>query len=326
MKKIIIVLLLLAAILFPLHAQKVANYVYKLDNGVVVKMEQDWANVWVSQKQEAFAAGEQPQSVNISIRTLGELVKPSGSVFKLTSAGKDVRMKDAAPGTYDLKITSALSGKPGSLSIDITGIVVKPKMKTTVSVTIYEYQILIEETPGTNKGLAFYESKVMRYKGNSEQNLNRGIPTFYAKGAHDKKLTPDEATNDVSGKIKPGTYDVLITIDVSGKRQKIWLENFTLKADINYKITTNLNGGEIIYTGLTKNVKALHMYPYGTADRLQNVAKPDKASEIIVYDPATSLFVCPPGNYDVLVDINNGAKYEWKKNIVVTTGARKDVK
>jgi hypothetical protein len=203
---------------------------------------------------------------------------------------------------------------------------VKPKMKTTVTVTLYDYQINIEEAAGANKGLAGYDSKIAWYKGNVDQTLKAGVPSFYAKGAHDKKLVADATINDISGKIKPGTYDVLISIDISGHNQKVWLENFTMKADVNYKITTNMNAGTITYAGITRDVKKLHLYPAGTADRLQGVAKPDKASEVISYEPASSTFACPPGSYDVLLIIGNGTKNEWKKGVVVRTGARTDIK
>lgn len=318
MKNSCIILSFLTVLISPLQAQKVSSFSYKLDNGIVVKMERNWANIWVQQRQDAFAPSEQPQSVVVNIRAMGDLTK--GSVIKLTSAGKDVKMKDAAPGTYDLKITSSLSGKPGTITFDVNGIVVKPKMKTTVSITIYNYQINIEETQAANKGLAYYESKINRFKGNTEQKLNKGIISFYTRDSHDKKITPDEPATDFNGKIKPGKYDVLITIEISGNVQKIWLENFTMKPDFNYKITTNLNAGEISYSGVARDVKKIHMYPAGIADRQQGTAKPDKTTEIISYEPATSQFACPPGTYDVIISFGNGARYEWRKNIVVRTG------
>ncbi len=324
MKYSIIVLSYFAILIMPLSAQKVSNYSYSLDNGIVVKMERDWANVWVQQRQDAFTASEQPQSVVVNIRAFGDLIK--GSVFKLTSAGKDLRMKDAAPGTYNLKITSPLSGKPGKIAFDVDGIIVKAKMKTTVSVTIYDYQINIDESQGVNKGLAYYESKVNRFKGNTEQSFNKGIPTFFVTGSHDKKIAPDELLAENYGRIKPGKYDLLNTIDVSGNTQRIWLENFTLKPDINYRIIINLNAGEITYAGGLKDVRKIHMYPAGIADRQQGAAKPDKNVEIIAYEHAVSKFACPPGNYDVLLNIGNGSKYEWRKNIVVRTGTRAIVK
>ena len=90
-----------------------------------------------------------------------------------------------------------------------------------------------------------------------------GIPSFYAKGKHNKPIPPDESTNNTSGKIKPGTYDVLISIGISGQAQKVWLENFTMKPDVNYMIAANLNGGVIIYTGGNKLIKNMHLYPAG---------------------------------------------------------------
>lgn len=325
MKKVIILLFFLALLTIPLLSQTVSNFNYKLDNGIIVKMERAWSHEWVQQRQDPVA-GTEATSVTVKVITMGDLTLPQGTVYKLTSGGKDVRMKDAAPGTYDLKITSKLSGKPGTISFDVKGIVVKQKMKTTVNVTIYNYQFNIEETPGTNKGLAYYESVISRYKGNTEQNLNLGIPSFYAKGAHDKKITPDESTGDTKGKIKPGTYDVLITLDIAGNVQKMWLENFVMKPDKNYKITTNLNAGEITYAGINREVKQLHMYPAGTADKMQGAAKRDASKEFITYDKALLKWACPPGTYDVLLNIGNGVKYEWRKNVVLRSGTRTDVK
>jgi hypothetical protein len=323
MKKLIILLLFHALFILPLLSQTISLSTYKLDNGIAVKMERDWTHEWVQQRQDPVTGTETP-SVIVNIRTMGELTL--SSVTKLTGGGKDVRMKDTPPGTYNLKITSKLSGKPGTIIFDINGIVVKPKMKTTVTVTIYNFQINIEETSGVNKGLASYESNINRYKGNTEQNLNTGVPSFYAKGVHNQAITPDEATSATSGKIKPGTYDVLITVTISGNIQKIWLENFTMKPDINYKITTNLNAGEINYAGITKDVKALHMYPAGTADKQQGAAKPDKSIEIIGYDKPALYYACPPGTYDVLIEIGNGTKNEWRNGVIVRTGMKTQVK
>ncbi|MGQ9621357.1 MAG: hypothetical protein ACUVTX_10300 [Bacteroidales bacterium] len=300
------------------NAQKVTSIVYRLDNGITVKMERAWSRVWVQQTQAAFSASEQPQSIVVNIRVMGELTK--GHTFKLTSGNKEVRLKDAAPGIYDLRVTSALSGKPGNIVTDISGVVVKPKMKTTVNVTIYDYQINIEESPLTSKGLASWDFKINRYKGNNDQNFNQAQPVFYAKGVRDKSLTPNETSGKNTGKIKPGTYDVLVTIEIPGYNQKIWFENFAMKADINYKVTINMNAGEIMYGGVLKDLTKMHLYPSGTADRMQGVAKPDKSQEFLVCEPPASKFPCMPGTYDVLLNIGNGKKYEWRKGIVIRTG------
>jgi hypothetical protein len=324
MKKLIILFLFQAILVVSIMAQTVASFNYKLDNGIVVKIdERNWTHEWVQQRQDPVT-GTETTSVTVNVRTMGDLTQ--STVFKLTSGGKDIKMKDASPGTYDLKMTSKLSGKPGSFILDIKGIEVKPKMKTTVNVTIYNYQINIEETPVTNKGLATYESLIYRYKGNGEQNLNWGIPAFYAKGAHDKKIAPDEQISDIKGKIKPGTYDMLITLDIAGYIQKIWLENFAMKPDINYRITTNLNAGEITYAGVNREVRQFHLYPAGTADKQQGAAKRDIPKEFITYDKALFNYACPPGTYDVLLNIGNGSKFEWRKGVVVRSGTRTDVK
>jgi hypothetical protein len=324
MKKHGLTLIAAAVFILPSIAQKAVNYTYKLDNGITVKTEKAWSQVWIQQQHEAFKQGEEKVSVAVNVRTMGDLTKETTT--KLSSAAKEAKLKDAAPGTYDLKITTHLTGTPGTITFDAPGITVKPGMKTNVSITVYDYQVTITESPSAAGGLAGYESQISRFKGNTEQNLNWGIPSFYAKGMRDKKITPDQPASDYSGKIKPGAYDLLITVEIAGKPQKIWLENFTMKADVLYKINTNLNAGEITYAGTDRNVKQLHLYPAGTADKMQGVAKPDKTLELIAYEPATNKFACRPGSYDVLVNIGNGTKFEWRKGIVVRTGTRADVK
>jgi len=308
-----------------LQAQKISNYSYKLDNGINIKSERCWNHVWVSQQFDPIKSPDQSPPITLNVRTLGSL--SAGFSFKLYTAGKEVKAQGAKPGNYSMKLAYKLSGNPGTLSFQIDDVVIKPGSKTTVSVTLYEYQILIEETPGAQKGLTYYDSKVNRFQGNIEQNLNMGIPTFYAKMVHDKPVTPDEKTGETSGRIKPGTYDVLISINISGKTQKVWLENFTMKPDMSYKISTNLNGGVIIYTGTNKDVKAMHLYPAGMAATQTGTPAPVKASEIIAYEEViTAGYACPPGSYDVLLNIGNGKKYEWRKNIVVKTGGRTEIK
>lgn len=250
MKNLFLLLALQTVLICSLQAQPVSNYSYKLDDGITIKTEHCWNQVWVQQSYTAMNAGDKASPLAVNIRTLGDLI--SSSTFKLIGAGKEVKLQGATPGTYDLKLTFKLSGKPGTLSFVVGNLVIKPKTKTSVSVILYDYQILIEEAPASLKGLTYYDFKINRYKGNTEQNMNKAVPLFYAKGNHDKPITPDEKTGDTFGKIKPGTYDVLISISISGQTQKVWLENFLLKPDFNYKIATNLNGGVITYTGETK--------------------------------------------------------------------------
>jgi hypothetical protein len=323
MKKLSSLLVLQTMMIFSLQAQPVSDYSYKLDNGITVKMERCWNQVWVQQTYSTLTAADKtPLAVNI--RTLGDLI--SGSTFKLQSAGKEVKMQGAAPGTYDLKLIFKLSGKPGSLSFVVGNILIKPKTKTSVSITLYDYQITIEETQASIKGLASYDSQVNRCKSHTVQDIYFGIPAFYAKGNREKPITPDETASKTSGKIKPGSYDLLISIGISGQTHKIWLENFTMKPDIQYKIATNLNAGGVIYTGGNKEVKAMHLYPAGTAVTQTGTPAPIKNLETISYNNVTVANCCSPGTYDVLLSIGNGVKYEWRKNIAVATGTKTEIK
>jgi hypothetical protein len=321
MKKLLSLLFLQSIAIFYLQAQPISEYTYKLDNGVNIKTEHCWNQVWVQQDYADLKTGEQTP-LSVSIRTLGDLT--SGSSFKLLRAGKEVKMQGAAPGTYDLKLSFKLSGKSGTLSFIVGNVLIKPKTKTTVSITLYDYQVNIAETPGSLKGLASFESKINRFKGNSEQTNNISVPSFYAKGQHDKAITPDESTNKSAGKIKPGTYDLLLSIGISDQIQKVWLENFTMKADQNYVMSVNLNGGVIAYTGGKKDIKNLHLYPAGTAAKQTGAAAPIKNLELNGYEDLTASNPCAPGSYDVLLSFGN--KYEWRKSIIVKTGSRTEVK
>ena len=57
-------------------------------------------------------------------------------------------MQGAAPGTYDMKLSFKLSGKPGTLSFMVGNVIIKPNTKTNVSITLYDYQIAITEISG----------------------------------------------------------------------------------------------------------------------------------------------------------------------------------
>jgi hypothetical protein len=301
--------------------QTVSNYIYQLDNGINVRTEHGWSHVWVQQAFDAIKEGDQPLALNI--RALGDL--KISSTFKLLSAGKEVKMQGAAPGTYDLKLTLKLSGKPGTLSFVVNNVVIKAKTKTSLTVTIYDYQVNITEAPSVSKGLSSFESSVNSYKGSVDTNPNKGVFSFYAKGKHDAKIAPDEATTETKGKIKPGIYDVLISIGISGQKHDLWLDNFAMKADVNYKIAINLNAGVIVYSGVNKEVKEFHLYPAGTA-ATQTKPAIDKTKEIINHENISMTNPCAPGSYDVLLEYGKGAKFEWKKSITIQSGVRFDIK
>ena len=143
MRTFISVLILCAVISLQISAQPVSNYNYKLDNGITVKTEKTWSQVWVQQNYSEMAAGDKTNPLSVNIRALGSLI--SGSEYKLMSGGKEIKLQGVAPGTYDLRLTFKLSGKPGTLSFLIGNIAIKPKTKTTVDVTLYDYQVMIDE-------------------------------------------------------------------------------------------------------------------------------------------------------------------------------------
>ena len=321
MKKLFSLIVLLVIGFLNASSQPVSEYTYKLDNGINVKSERCWNQVWVQQEYVALKPGDK-SPVAITTRILGDLTL--GSSFKLLKGDKELKVQGAAPGTYDMKLTFKLSGKPGTLSFIIGNVIIKPDTKTNVSITLYDYQVAIAESQASLNGLAGFDSKINRFKGNTDQANNVGVPVFYAKGNHDKAISPDEATSKTAGKIKPGIYDVLISMTISGLQQKMWLNNFTMKANTNYAVTTNLNGGTIFYAGTNKAVKKMHLYPAGTAAKQTGNPAPISNLEIGKYDNITSDNSCAPGSYDVLLAENG--KFEWRKNLVITPGAKVFVK
>ena len=317
-------MILFLLILINLQAQPVSNYVYKLDNGINVRTEHGWNQVWIQQTYSPMTKEDKTSPLTVNIRALGDLI--SGSEFKLLKAGKEVKMQGAEPGKYDLQLNFKLSAKPGKLSFLVGNIEIKSGNRTTLSVTLYDYQIAIAEKQTPMNGLAEYESIINRCKSHTIQDAYFGIPTFYEKGKHDKALTPDQVTNKTKGKIKAGTYDVLISIGIASQTHQVWLENFQLKPDVSYAVTINLNAGGIIYTGGNTDVKGMILYPAGTAARQTGKPEPIKNLETISYDNVTVANCCSPGTYDVLLKFGKGAKYEWRKNIAISTGARTEVK
>src|SRR5664280_759362 len=319
MKNLLLFFAIQSALIISLNGQTVSNYTCKLDNGIVIRTEKCWNQVWVTQAFGPISpADKAPLAINL--RILGDLT--SSSSFNLFSAGKEVKLQNAKPGTYTLKLIFKLSGKPGTLSFDVENVTIKAESKTTISVTLYDFQIQIQEIAGSQGGLSAYELKVNRYKGNVEDNPLFGVPSLYTKGKHDAPVAPDKITNNKAGKIKPGTYDMAIALGVSGLTQRIWLENFTMKPNVSYIVTTNLNAGVMTYAGTNRDVTAIRLYPAGTADKQTGTPMPVKNLELIKCDNQTMTTACPPGSYDVLLDIKNGTKFEWRKNLVVQTGTR----
>jgi hypothetical protein len=324
MKKIISLSIIQLLFVLSICSQQVSDYSYKLDNGINVKTEHCWNQVWVQQSFAPMDKNDKSAPLTVNIRALGDLI--SGSEFKLFKSNKEVKMQDATPGKYDLQLSFNLSGKPGKLRFTVGNIELKPATRTTLSVTLYDYQVTLEEKQAPLNGLAQYESDVNRCKSHTVQENYYGIPTFYEKGDHSKAINPDKKISNVKGTIKPGTYDLLVTINIANQTQKVWLENFQLKPDISYKLAINLNAGGIVYTGGNPDVKGMLMYPAGTASRQQGTPAPIQNIDAPSYNNVTIANCCSPGIYDVLLKFSKASKYEWRKNITISTGTRTEVK
>jgi hypothetical protein len=322
MRNLVSFFVLQTVVIFSLPAQPVSNYTYKLNNGIEIKSERCWNQVWVQQSYDAVKPGDNTPPMSANIRALGDLI--ASSSFKLFSGSKEVKIQGVAPGTYYLRFTFKLSGESGNLSFVVNNVLIKPKTKTVVSVVLYDYLVQVENKPASLNGLALIETQINRSKSNTIQDLYWGTPSFFEVGKHDKSIAPAETSGKNKGKIKPGTYDVLLSIGISGQVHKVWLNNFQMKADVNYKVITNLNSGVITYSGGNRGVKSLHLYPAGTSTKQTGNPAPIKNLETISYDNVIAANSCSPGTYDVL--LNFGNKYEWRKNVAISTGSRTEVK
>jgi hypothetical protein len=320
MKNLLSILVFQVILILSLQAQPVSDYVYKLDNGVTIKSDHTWSQVWVQQSYVPLTEKD-PSPFHVDVRTLGDLI--ASSSYALMNKGKEVKIKGVPSGTYDLKMTFKLSGEPGTLSFLIGNILIKEKTKTNVSVTLYDYQIMIDQSASSST-LSNFETAVQRCKLTPVQADLTAIPTFYPAGNRNTTVSPDEGGGKIKGRIKPGNYDVLLTMNLSGQTHKVWLENFQMKPGAGYRITANLNAGGIVYTGGIRDVKSMMLYPAGTASRQTGSPMPVKGQQSMAYSNVNQLNCCSPGTFDILLQVGN--KYEWRKNIAVTTGSKTEVK
>ena len=96
MKKLLILFAFQSALIISLNGQTMTNYTCKLDNGIVIKTEKCWNQVWVSQSYGAMTPADKTP-LSISLRPLGDFT--ASSSFKLLSSGKEIKLQDAKPGT-----------------------------------------------------------------------------------------------------------------------------------------------------------------------------------------------------------------------------------
>lgn len=325
MKKFQLSLLVLLFTMLYVSAQPVTDYTYVLANGINIRSENCWNQVWVQQSYTPLAKDDQ-NPLTVSMRALGDIISASTLSFRLQSAGKEVKLQGAAPGTYDLKLSFQLSGAKGTLGFMIKNVLIKAGNKTNVGVTLYDYQFTVGESKATLGGKSSFEIVVDRCKSHGPGDTYTSVTAFYMKGNHDKPVASELNSAKTGGKINPGTYDMLLTISIAGQEQKIWFENLSLKPDMNYKIGTNLNAGGIVYTGVEKSVRALYLYPAGTAAAQTGTPGPVKNIKPLTYNDVRNANCVSPGSYDVLIDFKNGTKYEWRKNIAIVTGSKAEIK
>jgi hypothetical protein len=71
MKKLLLLLTFQSVVIVALLAQPVSDYSYKLDNGITIKTERCWNQVWVQQSYAPTNASDKtPLAVNIRYQVL----------------------------------------------------------------------------------------------------------------------------------------------------------------------------------------------------------------------------------------------------------------
>ncbi len=308
--------------LVPSFPQTISNYEYKFDNGMKMVTEKGWNLVNISQTFNILDTARTKSPLLIKVNSIGDLI--SESKFKVFKDSSEVNPEIAAVGSYKLSVECRLLQNNGSISFEVNDVVIKEKLQTILTISVHNTEILIQESNAYNNGLMVYETYVIK---NTGQNGIETTPHFYAPGTVSPEIPPAEALDHYLGKNKPGIYDIKTNIELkmTGFSHIIWLQGITLKPDIRYVFSFNLNVGELRYSGGDSNVKAVHLYPAGTANKLKGVAKPQKNIEVFGFERPSWFTISPPGTYDILLEYGPQIKYEWRKNVVCKVGEQTDI-
>ena len=305
-----------------INSQTISNYVYKFENGVNVVTEKGWNWINLSVSNGILDSAKIKSPLLVEVRSIGDLV--AGSKFKVLKDSSEVNMETLTPGSYKLSVGCSLLQKNGTISFDVNDVVIREKMQTILTISVHDAEIIINESITEADGLTIYEVRIDK---NTGQNGIIVTPHFYAPGTVSPEIAPVATVSPCLGKIKPGTYDIKTNIELkmTGFAHIIQVKNISLKPDAKYVFSCNLNVGELRYAGDNSNVKAVHLYPAGTASKLKGIAKPQKDIEIFGFERPTWFTVCPPGTYDILLEYTAPVKYEWKRNIVCKVGEQTDI-
>lgn len=316
--------LILGLLIKPVLSQTVSNYKYKLDNGINIVTEKGWNWVNASQTFTPIDSAPTRDALVIRIKSVGDLFGESKITVKKNNL--EINPASAKEGSYVVHANCRLLSTPsGSITFEVSNVQVKPKMQTVLTVLVHDVQVSITEAPKSSKGLSYYELKLLNYKG--DQGV-RGEIYFFKPGTKTPRIPPAEPQGDYYGLTKPGIYDIQTLFDLNATDfdYKLWFQNMQLKPDTRYILAINLNAAELRYAGGNYEVKALQLYPAGTAKLLNEAAKPQPSKKVFGFERPQRFTLCPPGTYDVLLDYGFGVRYEWRKNVECKVGERVEVK
>jgi hypothetical protein len=346
-KQTFMVLSLLAMLAAGLSAQKIASYSYASADGLAVRMEKTWAGANVSQ---VFSESETPAGaasrVLFEIDWKAEISAISQEIWLSNAKGALVdrpvpgKPSKALPaGSYNAAVVVNY-GEWGLARFNLTGIVLKPapaaaraaagakrapSARSTLTTLKLDFNLPLvkfSKKPTPLQGLARYESVTWWAPGKRDGAGYIGRPSLFPPGVKDphKRLKPQVGAEQW-GAVKPGSYDLLLSVEFgrSGQGSEIRIPGMKLLPNFDLRVDLVLNGSAILVKGETVP-PTIRFYPPGTAGKARKPAGAPGQALWSIDDPGTKT-VCPPGDYDILYDYEKENRIEWRPGVRLEAGS-----
>ncbi|MDY6787143.1 MAG: hypothetical protein SVK54_03350 [candidate division WOR-3 bacterium] len=315
--KYIISLMILVLGICSISALSISDYHYELDNGVTLETINGWDFVHHYTRTDTVTEREEAMDLYLDFDDLGRLLSGRSKVTIINQSGDTVQKECSRKafklekGEYNIHVELPLINDNGFIAYKINGIDIDGLHYEDITLVHHDIEIFIEKEKRNMNGLAMYKPHTSIYKGKDADFSS--YPKVYSNG---KLVEPDESINDFTHKIKPNTYDLVIEMDMSwaGYKYQITLNDFEMSGNTVYIPNINLNAGSFKMSEEFEEYPSLiHFYPIGTADKIGETE--NAALEIYKVEAPRGPYICPPGGYDILLNYDYGAEYQWKKNI-----------
>ncbi|MFO8062761.1 MAG: hypothetical protein R6U31_07545 [bacterium] len=316
MKYLIFILMLIAGICV-VSALTVSDYHYELDNGTVLETVNGWDFVRHYTRTDTITEKDKRMDLYLEFVDTGRLLAGKSGVTIINSKGDSVTVDSGEesfklkPDDYTLLVKLPLINSNGFISYKAEDIETDGIHYKEITFLLHDIELTVMEEDKNMHGLAQYMPEVHTYEG--EKAKFSSYPGIFRNG---EEIEPDESINDFTHRIKSGKYDMRIEMDMSwaGYKYIIMLNDFEMKKNTVYIPRINLNASSVKMDESFEDYPSLiHFYPIGTANEIGLTEKPEL--EVFKIESPRGPHVCPPGGYDVLLNYDYGARYEWKKNV-----------